>query len=65
MDLSEAYKKALPMYSGRLEHTFVVLKDDTAPEKGEGQTTGSNAEPVGQKRPAPDNEEGKSKRMAL
>ena len=50
-DLSEAYKRARPMYAGRLEHTFVVLKDSLA--DGAEETSGANREPVGQKRRAP------------
>jgi len=49
MDLTEAYKKARPAFIGRLERTFVVLKDipegEMAPN--EGIATGSNKAPVG------------------
>ena len=48
-DLREAYKRARPMYSGRLEHTFIVLKDTEGLMDG---PSGANREPVGQKRPA-------------
>lgn len=47
MDLTEAYKRAKPMYNGRLEHTFVVLHE----EKDVPEASGSNAEPIGAKRP--------------
>jgi hypothetical protein len=48
MDLSEAYRKARPGFIGRLEHTFVVLKDNPGEElPTEGVATGSNKEPVG------------------
>lgn len=63
MDLVESYKKALPMYKGRLEHTFVVLKDK---ENDAQPTSGSNNEPLGNKRPAePEEQEVSQKRMAL
>ncbi len=59
IDLTEAYKKAKPMYNGRLEHTFVVLKED---RDGEVIISGANSEPVGAKRPAPDDAMTSSKR---
>ena len=65
MDLAEAYKKAKPMYSGRLEHTFVVLKDDVEPDQEQPQATGSNSEPVGTKRPGAEMGPGTSKRKAI
>lgn len=46
LDLSEAYKKALPMYAGRLERTFVVLKEG---QTGEPLITGGNREPIGKR----------------
>ncbi len=59
IDLTEAYKKAKPMYNGRLEHTFVVLKEEKG---GEVIISGANSEPVGVKRPAQDGEMTSSKR---
>ena len=47
LDLSDAYKKARPMYSGRLERTFIILKDDYNPDLE--AVTGSNREPVGKR----------------
>ncbi len=47
IDLTEAYKKAKPMYNGRLERTFVLLKE----EEGTAAVSGGNAEPLGLKRP--------------
>lgn len=46
MDLKDAYKKALPTYAGRLDHTFVILKDSEA----EKYASGSNNVPLGNKR---------------
>ena len=46
VDLTEAYKKASPLFVGRLEKTFIVLKD----KQGKGIEmipTGSNKEPLG------------------
>lgn len=60
LDLSEAYKRACPMYNGRLEHTFIVLKESQT-----AQCSGANKEPLGAKRPAPDEEHGDSKRKAV
>lgn len=60
MDLTEAYRKAKPMYEGRLEHTFVVLKEGVEPT-----ATGSNQEPLGNKRPAEEGESGSVKRKAV
>jgi len=51
MDLTEAYKRARPMYNGRLERTFAVLKDE-GPGNQSGVVTGGNSEPVGNKRPS-------------
>jgi len=61
LDLTEAYKKALPVYKGRLEHSFVVLKDDVGDVP---QATGGNNEPIGQKRKPTDTEGGNSKKKA-
>ncbi len=48
LDLSEAYKKAKPSFTGKLERTFIVLKDlpgeETAMEVE--PATGANAEPL-------------------
>lgn len=56
MDLRDAYKKALPRYAGRLEHTFVILKDSEAQKQG--LMTGSNNVPLGAgKRQAEDDDE--------
>lgn len=61
MELAEAYKKARPMYEGRMEHTFIVLKEGDVAE-----VTGANLEPLGAKRPAPDEpESGSSKKKAI
>lgn len=46
MNLDEAYKRARPIYEGRLEHTFIVLKENHIEDKG----TGANQEPIGNKR---------------
>ncbi len=43
INLDEAYKKALPMYAGRLEHTFVLLKEADGAEP----VSGVNKEPLG------------------
>ena len=59
-DLSEAYKRARPMYSGRLEHTYVVLKDDVHPE----DVSGSNKEPIGGKRRASPTRDFQNKKKA-
>jgi len=56
MDLRDAYKKALPTYAGRLEHTFVILND----REGEKITSGSNNVPLGNKRQADDDNAGRS-----
>jgi len=49
IDLTEAYKRAKPMYNGRLERTFAILKDEGTQTE---MMTGANMEPVGQKRPS-------------
>ncbi len=46
IDLTEAYKRARPSFTGRLERTFLILKDNEGEE--EPMITGSNAEPLGQ-----------------
>jgi hypothetical protein len=46
MDLSEAYRRALPAFKGKLERTFVILKDNREEDP---MVTGSNAEPVKEK----------------
>ena len=63
VDYTEAYKKARPMYNGRMERTFVVLKEEGT--QGE-QFSGGNREPLG-KRPLDDPLSGgePSKRPAL
>jgi len=48
MDLAESYKKARPSFIGRMERTFIVLKDNPGEEIPE-VATGSNKEPVGEK----------------
>ena len=50
MDLTEAYKKAKPMYTGRLRHTFIVLHDDPEDEQVEPVVTNSNRVPIRGKR---------------
>ncbi len=47
IDLTEAYKKARPSFTGKLERTFMILKDNLGEE--EPLPTGSNAEPLGDK----------------
>jgi len=65
-DLIESYKKAKPMYDGRLERTFVVLKDDYVQPTGLLQVTGGNQEPLGGKRPlTPDLNENAPKRPLI
>lgn len=61
MDLTEAYRRAKPAYAGRMEHTFIVLKEDTE----EPTTSGSNQEPIGTKRPGSGDLGGASKRPAV
>jgi hypothetical protein len=46
IDLTEAYRRARPAFTGKLERTFIILKD--GPED-EPMVTGSNAEPVSTK----------------
>lgn len=59
-DLAEAYKKARPMYNGRLERTFVLLRDDDSREE---PLSGVNKEPIG-KRPSDSAFESSPKRKA-
>ena len=62
-DLIESYKKAKPMYDGRLERTFVVLKDDFVQPPNSTPFTGGNQEPLGGKRHlTPEQNENASKR---
>jgi hypothetical protein len=56
-DLSEAYKRALPMYSGRLRRTFIVLGDRDERNPYSKNVSGANKEPLGAKRPGTDNGE--------
>jgi len=61
LNFTEVYKKAVPIYSGQLEHTFVVLKEDVG--KTIDQVSGANALPVaGIKRTATTAFAGSSKR---
>ncbi len=49
LDLSEAYKKAKPSFTGCLERTFVLLKDNPGEEDPmdlETAATGANLEPL-------------------
>lgn len=50
LDLTEAYKKAKGIFTGKLEHMFVVLREmeDRQP------VSGANQVPVGTKRPHDD-----------
>ncbi len=43
IDLTDAYKRARPAFTGKMERTFIILKD--GPEE-EPMVTGSNAEPI-------------------
>lgn len=61
-DLTEAYKKAKPMYNGRMERTFVLLKEEDA--SGAGPLSGVNREPIG-KRPSETQYENDPKRPTL
>jgi hypothetical protein len=47
LDLTEAYKRAKPGFTGKLERTFVILKDNQ--DEDVEMVSGSNAEPIGQK----------------
>ncbi len=49
LDLSEAYKKARPAFTGKLERNFVLLKDgpgEELPMDTGTVATGANAEPL-------------------
>lgn len=48
MNLDEAYKLARNQYQGRMEHTFIVLKEGV--ESARTMTTGANNVPVAGKR---------------
>lgn len=61
MDLTEAYKRAKPMFDGRLEHTFVVLKDEHVATEAEEKTSGSNRVPLGKKRVADEDKDNEGK----
>jgi hypothetical protein len=63
MDLTEIYKKAKPVFTGGMERTFIVLKDDYEP--GAEVVTGPNKEPVGSKRRPSSMSEAQVKRVAL
>ncbi len=45
IDLTEAYRRARPAFTGKLERTFIILKDKEGEE--EPMVTGSNTEPIG------------------
>lgn len=63
MNLDEAYKRAKPAYDGRLEHTFIVLRENRD-EQNERKATGANQEPLGLKRRSTVVDEGVSKKKA-
>jgi hypothetical protein len=49
LDLSEAYKKAKPAFTGRLERSFILLKDNPGEEEAmdlDSVATGANLEPL-------------------
>jgi hypothetical protein len=49
LDLTEAYKRAKPAFTGKLERSFVLLKDkpgEEAPMDIDQILTGANAEPL-------------------
>jgi hypothetical protein len=51
LDLTEAYTKARPAFTGKLERNFILLKDkpgEETPMDVEAIATGANAEPVGE-----------------
>ena len=48
LNLDEAYKLARNQYVGRMEHTFIVLKEDATVSKT--MITGANSVPMGVKR---------------
>ncbi len=47
MDLTDAYKRARPGFTGKLERTFIILKDNQ--DEDVEMVSGSNAEPIGQR----------------
>jgi hypothetical protein len=47
IDLTDAYKRARPGFTGKLERTFIILKDNQ--DEDVEMVSGSNAEPIGQK----------------
>jgi hypothetical protein len=49
LDLTEAYRKAKPAFTGKLERSFILLKDNPGEEEPmdlESVATGSNLEPL-------------------
>jgi hypothetical protein len=47
LDLTEAYKKARPAFTGKLERNFLLLKDNPGEEDMDMEpATGANAEPL-------------------
>ena len=63
LDLSEAYRKAGTLFEDRLEHCFVVLKDDKGKPTPRARATGGNKTALGVKRkPSQDAQSGSSKR---
>ncbi len=47
LDLTEAYKKARPSFTGKLERSFILLKDNPGEEQPmETEATGANLEPI-------------------
>jgi hypothetical protein len=49
LDLTEAYKKAKPAFTGKLERSFILLKDNPGEEQPmeiESAATGANLEPL-------------------
>jgi hypothetical protein len=47
LDLTEAYKRARPSFTGKLERNFIILKDNVSEDVE--MASGSNTEPLGQK----------------
>jgi hypothetical protein len=47
LDLTEAYKRARPSFTGKLERNFIILKDNI--DEDVEMASGSNTEPIGQK----------------
>ncbi len=49
LDLTEAYKKARPSFIGKMERSFILLKDapgEEQPMETESAATGANLEPI-------------------